>query len=352
MQRLAELIASISAVDETARGKAREQVDALFKPIGSLGQLEALACQLAAIYRTSVWPLGNKKILVMAADHGVFAEQVAVTPQAVTALQARNTVAGLTGVAALSAAHQVGVELIDVGIDSEPISGTTNLKLNRGSGNIARGPAMSYSQALELIVTVANYTKQVIDRDQLRVLGIGELGIANTTPASAIVSVVTGHLPSQVVGLGANFPSQRLDHKVAVVARAIDVNQPNASDPLDIMAKVGGFDLAAMSGAILGAGAMRIPVVLDGFLSYASAMIACQLAPKVWDYLIPSHLSAEKGAALALAHLKLKPFIDMQLRLGEGSGAALAMPFIDAAHAMMTRMGTMAHHGVPLPNPI
>ncbi|SDH20145.1 nicotinate-nucleotide-dimethylbenzimidazole phosphoribosyltransferase [Vibrio xiamenensis] len=350
--QIQSLVDSIAPVDESVRRQAQHQVDQLFKPIGSLGRLETLACQLAAIYRRCDWPLGRKKILVMAADHGVFAEHVAVTPREVTAIQACNTVKGLTGVAALSHANDVGVELLDVGIDSEPIDGTVNIKIARGCGNIASGPAMSREQASQLIANVARYTQQVIDQEQLSVIGIGELGIANTTPAAAIVSVVTGHSPKQVVGLGANFPSHRLAHKVDVVRQAIEANQPDARDGLDIIAKVGGFDLAAMSGAILGASAMRIPVMLDGFLSYASAMIATLLAPNAHGYLIASHLSAEKGASLALNYLQLQPFIDMQLRLGEGSGAALAMPFIDAAHAMVNRMGTMEKHGVPLPSPM
>ncbi len=348
---LNDLKESIIPVDEVSRERAQRHIDQLFKPIGSLGQLEQLAAQLAAIYRTTNWNVGKKKIFVMAADHGVFDEGVAVTPQEVTAMQAVNTVKGLTGVAALSHATNVDVEMIDVGIDSDPIDGITNMKVARGCNNIAKGPAMSYEQAEQLILDTANYVKQAIDREQLSVIGVGELGIANTTPAAAIVSIVTGQLPTHVVGLGANFPSSQLKHKVDVVSVALSLNHPDENDPIDIMAKVGGFDLAGMTGAILGAAAMRVPVVLDGFLSYSSAMIACKIQPAVWDYLIPSHESAEKGAVIALEYLKLKPFIHMGLRLGEGSGATLAMPFIDAAHAMVNRMGTMGNDGVDLPNP-
>lgn len=348
---LNDLKESIISVDEQVRQQTQHYVDQLFKPIGSLGKLEELACQLAAIYRTPDWKTGNKKIFVMAADHGVFDEGVAVTPKEVTAMQAINTVKGLTGVSALSYSTHVDVEMIDVGIDCNPIEGVTNMKVARGCGNIAKGPAMSYQQAEQLIYDTAAYVKQTIDRECLSVIGIGELGIANTTPAAAIVSLVTGQLPTHVVGLGANFPTSQLQHKVDVVSLAIALNHPDIEDPIDIMAKVGGFDLAGMTGAILGAAAMRVPVVLDGFLSYSSAMIACQIQPNVWDYLIPSHESAEKGAGIALEYLKLKPFIHMDLRLGEGSGATLAMPFIDAAHAMMNRMGSMQNDGVVLPQP-
>lgn len=348
---LNDLKESIIPVDEKVRKRAQQHIDQLFKPIGSLGQLEQLACQLAAIYRTMQWQTGKKKIFVMAGDHGVFDEGVAVTPKEVTTMQAVNTVKGLTGVAALSFTTGVDVEMVDVGIDCDPIDGITNMKVARGCGNIAKGPAMSYDQAEQLILDTANYVKQVIDRERLSVIGVGELGIANTTPAAAIVSIVTNQLPMHVVGLGANLPSSQLQHKVDVVSVAIALNHPDPTDPIDIMAKVGGFDLAGMTGVILGAAAMRIPVVLDGFLSYSSAMIACMIAPNVWDYLIPSHQSAEKGAVVALEHLRLKPFIHMDLRLGEGSGATLAMPFIDAAHAMMNRMGKMQDDGVELPSP-
>jgi nicotinate-nucleotide--dimethylbenzimidazole phosphoribosyltransferase len=348
---LNDLKESIIPVDELARSTAHRHIDQLFKPVGSLGQLEELACQLAAIYRTTKWQTGAKKIFVMAADHGVFNEDVAVTPKEVTAMQALNTVKGLTGVSALSYSTGVSVEMIDVGIDSDPIEGVTNMKVARGCGNIAKGPAMTYQQAEQLIVDTANYVKQSIDRDQLSVIGVGEVGIANTTPAAAIVSIVTDQLPTNVVGLGANFPSSRLQHKVDVVSLAISLNHPERNDPIDIMAKVGGFDLAGMTGAILGAAAMKTPVVLDGFLSYSSALIACMIQPNVWDYLIPSHQSVEKGSAIALDHLHLKPFIQMELRLGEGSGATLAMPFIDAAHAMYNRMGRMEDNGMDLPSP-
>ncbi len=348
---LCELQKSILPVDENVRQSAREHVDQLFKPIGSLGLLEDLACQLAAIYRTTNWKTGSKKIFVMAADHGVFHEGVASSPQVITAMQAMNHLKGTTGVCAIGYANNVQVEMIDVGIDCDPIKGITDMKVARGGGNILKESAMTYHQAEMLILNTANHVMQSIENEGLSVIGVGELGIANTTPAAAIVSVVTGHDPEEVVGLGANLPAHQLQHKVNVVMAAIAERAPDPEDAVDIMAKVGGFDLAAMTGAMLGAAAMKTPVVLDGFLSYASALIACLLEPKVAGYLVPSHQSAEKGAAVALAHLKLRPYIHMNLRLGEGSGAALAMPFIDAAHAMYHRMCTIQDNGVELPEP-
>lgn len=352
MMSLEALAESILPVDDEVRTAAQQHVESLFKPVGSLGQLEQLACQLAAIYRTTEWQVGRKKIFVMGADHGVYEEDVAVSPREVTAIQAINTVKGETGVAALAYANRVAVEMIDVGIDSGVLPGVTNLKVARGSGNIAQGPAMAHDVAEKLILDAALYVQEQIEREHLTVIGIGELGVANTTSAAALVCVITRCDPEEVVGLGANLPSERLEHKLAIVKQAIDVNCPNPTDPVDIVAKVGGFDIAAMTGAMLGAAAKQIPVVLDGVISYAAALLACQIAPSVWDYLIPSHRSAEKATSLVLEQLQLSPFIDMEMRLGEGSGAVLAMPFIDAAHAMYNRMGKMEDHGLELPKPV
>ena len=183
------------------------------------------------------------------------------------------------------------------------------------------------------------------------ILGVGELGIGNTTPAAAMVSVLTGTKPEQVVGLGANYPSDRLHHKIAVVEQAIACNRPDPNDGLDVLAKVGGFDLVGMTGVMLGGAAAGVPIVLDGFLSYACALVACRIAPQVWHYLLPSHLSAEKGSCVALAHMDLKPFLQLDMRLGEGSGAAIAMQIIDAAHSMYNRMGKLVDDNLALPVP-
>lgn len=351
MQTLKQLIAQIQPLDQLAMQQARRHVDGLFKPIGSLGRLEEIAVQLAGIYRDPELKVGRKQIIVMAADHGVFNEGIAVTPKEVTALQAYNTTRGLTGVCALAAAANVEVRIIDIGIDSDPIPGVASLKLARGCGNIAKGPAMSRVEAEQLLLASARLAMEAV-HDGHTVLGVGELGIGNTTPAAAMVSVLTGTPAERVVGLGANFPSHQLHHKVAVVEQALKVNQPDAQDGLDVLAKVGGYDLVGMTGVMLGGAAAGVPVVLDGFLSYACALVACKLSPAVWHYLLPSHYSAEKGSQVALAHLDLKPYLHLDMRLGEGSGAAIAMQIIDAAIAMYQRMGHMADDEVELPPPV
>ncbi len=212
------------------------------------------------------------------------------------------------------------MHVIDVGIDSEPLPGVVNMRVARGCGNIARGPAMSREQGQELLLEVMRYTR-ALAQEGVTLFGVGELGMANTTPAAAIVSVLTGSDAQEVVGIGANLPLAKVGNKMEVVRRAIAVNQPDPNDGLDVLSKVGGFDLLGMTGVMLGAASCGLPVVLDGFLSYAAALAACQIAPEVKPYLIPSHYSAEKGARIALAHLGLEPYLNMGMRLGEGSGA-------------------------------
>jgi nicotinate-nucleotide--dimethylbenzimidazole phosphoribosyltransferase len=206
---------------------------------------------------------------------------------------------------------------------------------------------MSAAQAQELLLETIRYTREQA-ADGVQLFGVGELGMANTTPAAAIVSVLTGEAPESVVGI-ANLPESQLGHKAQVVRRAIEINKPDATNGLDVLAKVGGFDLLGMAGVMIGAASCGLPVVLDGFLSYASALAACRIEPKVKDYLIPSHLSAEKGARIALQNLGLEPYLNMGMRLGEGSGAALAMQLVDAACAMHNNMGTLAGSNIVLP---
>ncbi|ENH6105272.1 nicotinate-nucleotide--dimethylbenzimidazole phosphoribosyltransferase [Yersinia enterocolitica] len=348
MTTLKELIGAIPPLDRAAMQAAERQINGLVKPLRSLGRLEDLAIQLAGM--PGIEELGNlpKEIIVMCADHGVFAEGVAASPQEVTAIQARNIQKQLSGVCAIARSNQTSVLPVDIGIDCDPIDNMISLKLARGCGNIARGPAMSYADAEHLLLASAELVKQRVAAG-IRVIGTGELGIANTTPASTMISVLCGLDPHDTVGIGANLPLDRLAHKEAIVRQAIAVNQPDANDAVDVLAKVGGYDLTGMIGVILGAAACGIPVVLDGFLSYACAIAACRLAPAVRDYLIPSHFSAEKGAGIALEQLDLQPFLYLDLRLGEGSGAALAMSVINAACSMYCHMGKLADSGFILP---
>lgn len=350
MQTLTSLLRAIPTPDSAAMRRAQQHIDGLLKPPGSLGRLESLAVQLAGMPGLKGTPhVNGKAMLVMCADHGVWDEGVAVSPKVVTAIQAANMTRGTTGVCVLAAQAGAKVHVIDVGIDAEPIPGVVNMRVARGCGNIAEGPAMSHSQAEELLLEVIRYTHELA-KDGVTLFGVGELGMANTTPAAAIVSVLTGSDAEEVVGIGANLPLSRVGNKVDVVRRAIAVNQPDRHDGVDVLAKVGGFDLVGMAGVMLGAASCGLPVVLDGFLSYSAALAACQIAPQIKPYLIPSHFSAEKGARTALAHLELDPYLNMGMRLGEGSGAALAMPIVEAACAMYNNMGQLAASNIVLPD--
>ena len=350
MQTLTSLLRTIPSPDSAAMLRAQQHIDGLLKPPGSLGRLESLAVQLAGMPGLKGVPhVNGKAMLVMCADHGVWDEGVAVSPKVVTAIQAANMTRGTTGVCVLAAQAGAKVHVIDVGIDAEPIPGVVNMRVARGCGNIAEGPAMSRSQAEELLLEVIRYTHELA-KDGVTLFGVGELGMANTTPAAAIVSVLTGSDAEEVVGIGANLPLSRVGNKVDVVRRAIAVNQPDRHDGVDVLAKVGGFDLVGMAGVMLGAASCGLPVVLDGFLSYSAALAASQIAPQIKPYLIPSHFSAEKGARTALAHLELDPYLNMGMRLGEGSGAALAMPIVEAACAMYNNMGQLAASNIELPD--
>ena len=339
MQTLSSLLHAIPSPDSAAMLRAQQHIDGLLKPPGSLGRLESLAVQLAGMPGLKGVPhVGGKAMLVMCADHGVW-----------DAIQAANMTRGTTGVCVLAAQAGAKVHVIDVGIDAELIPGVVNMRVARGCGNIAQGPAMRRSQAEELLLEVIRYTRELAD-DGVTLFGVGELGMANTTPAAAIVSVLTGSDAEDVVGIGANLPLSRVGNKVDVVRRAIAVNQPDSRDGIDVLAKVGGFDLVGMAGVMLGAASCGLPVILDGFLSYSAALAACQIAPEIKPYLIPSHFSAEKGARTALAHLELEPYLNMGMRLGEGSGAALAMPIVEAACAMYSNMGQLAASNIVLPD--
>lgn len=347
MQTIQQLVAAIRPLDESKLARAAQHIDGLVKPLNSLGRLEALASQLAAMPGLTQLDSLQKEIIVMCADHGVYAEGVAISPQQVTHLQALNMLKGTSGVCVLAKTNQTSVLPVDIGIDCDPIDGMLSLKVGRSSGNIAQGPAMSREAAEQLLL----HSAQLVQKraaEGISVFGTGELGMANTTPASAIISVLIGCDPHEVVGIGANLPAERMQHKEAVVRQAIRVNQPDPTDAIDVLAKVGGYDLVGMTGVILGAGACGLPVVLDGFLSYAAAIAACQIAPEVKNYCIPSHFSAEKGSQRALEHLNLTPYLYLDLRLGEGSGAALAMAIVSAAGAMYCQMGVLAESGISL----
>lgn len=331
------LISQITPSDKAAAQLAKNYQARLAKPPQSLGRLEELSIQLAAIFGKVHNKLSKKCLIVFAADNGVVCEGVSSAPQSVTLKQAINLTKGITGASALAKHFGCCVKVCDVGINADiTCPEIINRKIAYGTENIANGPAMSKEQAITAILTGADIAMNS-DAD---VLGIGEMGIGNTTTASAVLAVLTNSDPDLVTGKGGGLTNEALLKKKAVVKRAIEINNPNGNDVIDVISKVGGFDIAAMCGAFLGAAAAKKPVVTDGFISAVSALCATRLCPLVRDYIIPSHKSCEPGYFIAAKEMGIKPFLDLDMRLGEGSGCVIAFQILDAACAAVNNMAT------------
>jgi nicotinate-nucleotide--dimethylbenzimidazole phosphoribosyltransferase len=346
MTRLAELndyCRRVDQLDLTAAAEVRQRLDSLTKPRGSLGRLERLAVQIGGITGNSRPSLRHRLVVVMVADHGVAAEGVSAYPAAVTAQMVHNFARG--GAAINVLARQVGAEVlvVDVGVAADlpmelPI---VHRKIAFGTANMAHQAAMTLDQALGAIAVGLELSQRDAD-----VICLGEMGIGNTTAASAVVAAVTGSPLAEVTGRGTGIDDITWVHKLRVIQRALAVNQPQASDPLDVLVKVGGLEIAALVGLIVGAAARRAVVVVDGFIATAAALLAVELCPLARGYLIAAHRSVEIGHRVALEALELEPLFALDLRLGEGTGAALALPLIDASLAMLADMATFDEAGI------
>ncbi|MCG7212804.1 nicotinate-nucleotide--dimethylbenzimidazole phosphoribosyltransferase [Paenibacillus mucilaginosus] len=345
-QELGNILAGIGPLDERATAEAARRLDELTKPPGSLGRLEAVAQQVAGIRGEALPELGRKAVVVMAADHGVCAEGVSAFPAEVTPQMVLNFLDGGAAVNVLS--RQTGAEVVcvDIGVNamlSHPL--LRSHKVRWGTANMAEGPAMTREEAVEAIRTGIEIARGLAD-EGFGLLATGEMGIGNTTASSALLSVLTGEEPAAVTGRGTGIDDARLRHKQEVIRRAIAVNRPDPNDPLDVLAKVGGLEIAGLAGVILGAASRRIPVVIDGFISSAAALIAARLAPLSRDFMIASHLSEERGHARLLQELGLAPMLQLDMRLGEGTGAVLAFPLVEASLKLMREMATFGSAGV------
>lgn len=340
MNLLNETIKSISDLDKETSILTEKRVDNLIKPKGSLGRLEDLAIQLSGITGSVINDFSNKSIIVMSSDHGVYEEGVAPDPQEITAMQTPNFARGITGVCALANQSKADVIIVDVGVNSDEVfDGVLDRKIRKGTSNMAKGPAMSKMEAVQSLEIGIDVVNNEIKKGK-KLIGIGEMGISNTTASAAIISVFGEFDPSDIVGVGAGLPESKLEHKANIIKKAISINNPDNKDGIDVLSKVGGFEIGAMAGVILGAAAKNIPIVIDGFISYAACLIAINLNQNVKKYLIPSHHSAERGAKKALELLGLEPYFDLKLRLGEGSGAAIAFNFVEAASFVLKDMIT------------
>ncbi len=345
MKILEQTIEQIRATDRSVMERAQREIDYCLKPPGSLGKLEDIARQIAGITGKLNNSIGKKAIIVMMADNGVCGEGIAMYPQDVTRIGADFVTSGKMGVNFL--ANHAGADIIavDIGIQVDvDLPGVISRKVRYGTANFRRQPAMEREEAIKAIETGIEITGQAID-DGYNLLGTGEIGIGNTTASSAVLYAFTGANIDRVVGRGAGLSDEAYAAKKKVVQDAVHLHQPDRDDPLDVLSKVGSLDIAGMAGVYLACAARKVPVVADGLISNVAALTALQLKSEVIDYIIPSHISFEPGAKLLKEITGLEPMLDMDMRLGEGTGCALVFPIIEAALKMTAEMGTFAALG-------
>lgn len=340
---------SITPPDPIWREKAQARIETLTMPPWALGRLLDLAVDLAGMTRSLDPPIARRVLVVMAGDHGVVEEGVSAFPKEVTVQMLHNIARGGAGVNVLAEQASARVVVVDAGVAGDlsdlAVSGAIlSKRVAPGTGNIATCPAMRREQAIRAVEAGIETARELADTTDL--YATGEMGIGNTTPSSAIVSVLCGIPPEQVTGCGTGLDEKVRIHKARVVARAIAHNHPDASDPLDVLAKIGGYEIGAIAGVILGAAAQRKPVLIDGFISTAGALLAQGLCPESAGYMIAAHQSAEPGHQAALKRLDKKPLLELGMRLGEGTGAALAMHLLEAAVRILTRMATFDEAGI------
>ena len=336
-KELDTLVREVLPLDRSAMTAAEEYQARLAKPPGSLGRLEEISIQLAGITGRVHNALNKKQLLVFAADNGVVAEGVSSAPQSVTKQQTINLMRGKTGAAVLAKHFGCGLTVCDVGVNADIYESTVlNRKIAYGTQNICTGPAMTREQTLQAILTGAEIARTV-DAD---VIGVGEMGIGNTTTSSAVLAALSGSDVESVTGRGGGVTDAAFLKKKQVIAQALSVNRPDKDDPVDVLSKVGGFDLCAMTGVFLGAAHERLPVVVDGFISIVAALCAARLCPAARGFFIGSHVSYERGYRIAEQLLGLKPCLQLGMRLGEGSGCPLAFRVVEAACAVMNTMAT------------
>ena len=340
MDELNYYISNIQGLDTEAMRRAQIRLDSLAKPPGSLGKLEEIAVAIAGISGEIVCHMHKRCVIIMASDNGVVEEGVASAPQSVTHMMTINFVKGLTGAAVLARQFNTDLIVVDIGVNADidhPL--VINRKIRKSTWNIAKQRAMTRDEA-ERAVLVGIHTAIDAVNNGYTLLGAGEMGIGNTTTSSAMLCALTGIPAEQATGKGAGLTEAAYKHKINVIQTALELNKPNTADPIDVLSKVGGFDIAAMAGLYIGAAYKRVPVVIDGFISIVAALLAARLNPIVKNYMLASHASYEQGFSHAAHALGVEPCLNMRMRLGEGSGCPLMFSIIDAACAIMRDMGT------------
>ena len=351
MERLEITIKKIETPDPGLLEKAQAKLDDLTKPQGSLGRLEELAKQMVSI-TGDLKPVINKKaVLVMAGDHGVVKDGVSAYPQEVTMQMVLNFLGGGAAINVLAKHIGAEVKVVDMGIaaDTGINPGLIDKKIAMGTENMTKGPAMTEQQAIGALEAGIEVAEMMI-KDGYNIIATGDMGIGNTTPSSAITSLICNIKPEDVTGLGTGVDSRGLARKIGAIKKAVSVNKPDPENGVDVLSKIGGFEIGGIAGVILGCAANRIPVVIDGFISSAGALLAYTIEPKSAHYMIPSHSSVEKGHRVALAHLGLSPLFDFDMRLGEGTGAAIGINITEAAVKILNEMATFSSAGVSTKN--
>lgn len=344
---LEETLKKIRPLERSTEAAAQSRLDSLTKPRGSLGKLEELARRVACIQGKIPPDIGRKLLFVFAADHGIVQEEVSAYPKEVTAQMTYNFLQGGAAINVLARHCEVDVEVVDMGVDHDfqPLDGLRSHKIKRGTDNFSRGPAMTRAEARRSVETGIGLAEEAASRKAF-LLGAGDMGIGNTSSAAAILCALTGLSARDAAGRGTGIDLAAWEKKIAAIENGLGLNRPDSNDPLDVLAKVGGFEIGAIAGLMLGAAACRIPMVLDGYICSSAALLAWRLHPGVKEILFASHLSAEAGHRSMLEELQLRPLFDFQMRLGEGTGACLAMGLIEAAVKIMREMATFESAGV------
>ena len=330
----------IKPVNEEAKLKALKRQDNLFKPLGSLGELEELSIKLAGITGNVYNTVDKKCIVIMASDNGVCEEGVSSCPQEITAKQTINFIKGTSGVGVLARHAKADLRVVDIGINADiNYHGIIKKKIRKGTSNMAKGPAMQVDEAIKAIEIGMGIVEDLV-KEGYELLGTGEMGIGNTSTSSAILMSFTGCTSDIAIGKGAGMTDEGFINKKHIIEKSIEVNNPNSDDPIDVLAKVGGFDIAGLTGCFLAAAYYRVPIVIDGFISAAAALTAYKINPLVKEYMIASHKSKEPGYLLIMKELGLCPVLHMGMRLGEGTGCALVFNIIEAATKIINEMVT------------
>ncbi|MEW6070042.1 MAG: nicotinate-nucleotide--dimethylbenzimidazole phosphoribosyltransferase [Candidatus Thermoplasmatota archaeon] len=350
MKKLERIISKIKPLDIESMKLAKERQDELTKPQGSLGRLEELSIKIAGIKRDAFPSINHKVIITMAGDHGAAEEGVSAYPKEVTYQMVYNFVNGGAGINVLARHVGAKVVVVDMGVAADINNSlVVNKKINYGTRNFVKGPAMTRDEALRSIEAGVEVVEAEL-KNGIDIIGAGDMGIGNTTPSSAIVACITGKSVRDVTGRGTGVNDDIFERKIRVIERALELNKPDPKDPMDVLAKVGGFEIGGLAGVMLAGGANNIPIVIDGFISGAAALIAVKLSPQLKDYLIPAHCSAEPGHKAIFDYLGIKPLMDLDMRLGEGTGAALGISIAEASCKILREMATFKSAGVSKSN--